>query len=69
MTKKHTSNDYSNNIDEYIDDAPATDEFSYLDVSLSEDLEQYLDFRATRKANRKGRGKKGSYGEPRRRSS
>ena len=69
MSKNNILDQDFDDIEGYLDDDFEDDEFSYLNVSPSDDFEQYLDFRAARKTSRKGRGKKGGRGEARRRSS
>ncbi|MFT5043169.1 MAG: hypothetical protein ACI8UP_000128 [Porticoccaceae bacterium] len=68
MAKSNKLDHIYDSIEGYFDDTNVDEEFfddhmSYLDMNSDDDFEHYLDYRCTRKASRKGRGKRGSSSE------
>ena len=58
MEKSDNLDDLRDDIEDYYDDEFLDDDMSYLNLDADSEFEDYLDHRASRKSNRKGRGKR-----------
>ena len=55
----HIFNDVEDDFDDDFEDQFLEDDLNYLNLDSESEFEDYLDYRATRKSNRKGAGKRG----------